>query len=812
VTDMKFKRVPCIGEGVSGLNSEFFEKNWIINEIGKEDTKYDVEVPGNVRLALMAAKVIPDPFIADQNKKSLWVSNVKWCYSNVLNLTRLSSVVKKQFKNGGIIHTVFDAIDYDADFYINNQKITNQIGMFNPIDLSTGITSDSESQVENIPIKINFKIQPFWRPHALKSQMAFGWDFAPEIRTIGIWKNVRQYCTGAIFFTDAYVIAEQIDSQNDSTDNVNNSNQSQKMRIKFRFTVSIKDPKSLQKITDKQQIKLHAEYCGTKKSLEVNVKSGVANEVDFGEADIKLWYPWSLGDPHIEPIKISLESNSEINDEFRSTIINRKIEWIRNPGTFPGNENWTLKVNGQKMFLRGINWVPPDSIYGRISKERYQKLIDAAKDMNVDMLRVWGGGIEEKPEFYDYCDEVGMMVWQEFPFACTNFPDFPEYLKIADKECMGIVQRTRRHPSLVVYCGGNEFNPYINSHIVDIVKKSVKHYAADRHCLAVSPYLGDDHNWRVWGYRRKYDAYDINGSAPYQMLTEYGMQAAPNIETLNQVVSAEKIDPKTTSLESIRKNIEFHRGDVNGHIEYAEKYGRKIETAEDLIKTSQELQAYALKYATEACRAGWPNISGIFPWQLSDPWPNVSWSVIDYNYKIKLAYKMLKKCYAPVLPLVKNWRKSKTDKSNVIGDIIVHNATQTPFTGQVVYTISNKNTESAESNKNNYNFKSKPISFTVSPNRPIKLKSIEVPSAQGTIIRMRLLDVNQNQIINNFSFPAMEPPVSKMTHYRDYIDAKFDGWWRTHMTKLMDLDKIKEELPVWAKCKEENRINPPNRE
>ncbi len=769
---MKFRRVGSLGNGFTGLGMELFNDGWKVSQKG-EGEKYDISVPGNVRLSLMENDIIPDPFIAQNNEESQWVSLVEWEYANKLDLKSWMSKILENLPDGGLLHLCFDAIDYDASFFIDNEFIDRQKGMFSPTKLICGIENEKKPEKASLDMKIKFHIQPFWRQHAVKSQMSFGWDFAPEIRTIGIWKDIRISYTGPAFFSSAYVFT--LPSPNQKEEDACN--------VILRTKICIIDPKTLQNVEKPMKLHLKVILEDQEKIIPIEVKSNEDFEINLGVCHIPRWNPWSLGEPKLAPIKLQLISEGNIFDEFRGKIINRQIKWVRNPGTIRGHEDWTLEVNGKKMFLRGINWVPPDSLYGRISRERYVKLVDMAKDMNIDIIRVWGGGIAEKREFYEYCDEVGMMVWQEFPFACTNYPDYPEYMEVVVKECNGIVERTRNHPSVVVYCGGNEFNPLINSHIIKAVRGAVSEYAPDRFCFAVSPFQGDDHNWRFWGMRRMLDAYEVNGVGPFQMLTEYGMQASPNYETLKVCLS----DPEATKLEEIEKDFLYHKGDYSGHRDYAKKYNISFDDISSFIKHSQELQAYALKYAIEVCRSAWPNVSGVFPWQHSDPWPNISWSVVDYYFRPKLAYKMLKTSYSPILPMVRNWRKNKDNKTLHSADIIIHNSTQTEFKGRCKYQIILNGKER----------ESKACKIKVSPDVSAKLTEITTEKTPGTIIRMKIFDGNNKLIVTNFDFPAMDPVKNPMTKVRDSFDARFDGWWRKHMTYLMEIDKIKEERPNW---------------
>lgn len=788
---MEFRRVECIGEGLTGLSTSKFEDGWkltLVKEYGHGNhdiSDIDASVPGNVRMALVDRGIISDPFIGKNNEGSKWVSDATWKYTNILRIVDFKEKILSKYPDGGFLHIVFDGIDYDASFSIEDQFITRQTGMFSPVDIICGISRHSNAQEnKDIPIKLHFHRQPSWRTHAVKCQMAFGWDFAPEIRTIGIWNHVRTHITGPLFFTRLYPQVLQT-----------NSNDPGIVDVKILFCIGAFDPIGIKEKSGSQDIELDIMVGDIDLRKRLKVQSGVETEIVVEDVALSRWWPHTMGRQPILPLKIRLIQNGAITDEYRGTIANRSIRWQKNPGTWPKNENWTIKVNNESLFLKGMNWVPPDSLFGRISEEKYHSLIDSCIELNIDMLRVWGGGIEEKTSFYNYCDNRGVMIWQEFPFACTNYPKFPEYIPIANKECISIAKRTRRHPSVVVYCGGNEFNPFINDHIIDIVKSAVSDYAPDRYCFASSPYLGDDHNWRVWGMGRGFEAYEANRTGIFQMLTEYGYQAAPAMSTLKQCVNFDKLESKHNSageipIRDIEDYLSYHKADINNHRHYSKKHGKEIRNLNDLLKISQNLQAYALKTAIEICRSSWPNVSGVFPWQLSDPWPNISWSLLDYNLEPKLAFKMVKKSYSPVLPMVRNWKGYKWNSRLLHGDIIIHNSTQRSFKGYLDVIESNQRDK-------NPKFLFKDQSIHVNPDVPLKLGELQTKSERGNKIVLRLHDADKKLIMKNFHFPSMEPVQTRLGFIREWIDARFDGWWRIHMTKLMELERLREENELW---------------
>ncbi|MHA1680571.1 MAG: glycosyl hydrolase 2 galactose-binding domain-containing protein [Promethearchaeota archaeon] len=783
---MNIGRVHSPGGGKTGLGSKLLHDGWQLHEKGNVESIYNAIVPGNVRTTLIAAGVIPDPFIGKNNDESKWVSDVEWVYKKQVDVEGYLSKIGKKSKDNAILHVVFDAIDYDATFHACGKKICRQTGMFSPVDIALGTLAFKNIMLDGtngwIPIEILFHVQPWWRQHAVKSQMAFEWDFAPDMRTIGLWKDVRIHHTGPAFFTSVNVVAKPVSNED-----------ANKVRVSARCAVAMRDPETLERMTGRFTVKFNVETSNVSIEREIELKPNEPFTIDIGRLDIPLWQPWSIGQQYMEPITIKMHVDGELTDEYRGTVFNREVEWKTTPGTLRGNENWTFMINGNKMFMRGINWVPPDSLYGRLNGERYGKLIDAAKDMNIDILRVWGGGIEEKPEFYDYCDEVGMMVWQEFPFACTNYPNESRYLQIVGKELDGIVERTRHHPSVVVYCGGNEYNPFINSHIISIAEHVVASRAPSTHFFKASPFSGDDHNWRVFGKGSLLQAFDINARGRvFKMLTEFGIQAAPATETLEECLPR-GITPDDVDVDSALEFLQYHKADVNCILKFANKFSKNITSLPEMIKVSQEIQAYTLKYAIEACRSGWPNVTGVFPWQLSDPWPNISWSIIDHNFRPKLATKSVKRAYNPILPMVRSWKKSTRGGGSRKGTLIVHNSTQNEFTGSLHMEITSPGEKTVY----------KTYAIKASPDCALKVTTITARDSPGTRIHMELKDASGKTTCRNFHFPAMEPLFSRKKIVTDMLSARFDGWWRRHMTGLMRLEKQREEFKEWCKKKEE---------
>ncbi len=252
-------------------------------------------------------------------------------------------------------------------------------------------------------------------------------------------------------------------------------------------------------------------------------------------------------------------------------------------------------------------------------------------------------------------------------------------------------------------------------------------------------------------------------------------------------------------LSIIADDLKYHKADLNGFHVYAHKTGRSFANLSTLKQFTQSLQAYAYKYGVETCRASWPNVSGVFPWQFSDPWPNVSWSVLDYMYRPKLAAKMLAMVYAPVLPMIR-YQRSGSGSEWSRANVIVHNATQIAFSGTVSLEVGHvARTPGGE--RRFQMLHSGQSRVTVAPSRPLRAGFVDVPAAPGTVIRLRLVNAQDDVVAGNFSFPAMEPPQSKLQWLADRVNVRFDTWWRKYMVKLMEIDRVRREAVEWRQKK-----------
>lgn len=584
------------------------------------------KVPGDVFTALMTAGKIPDPYKDLNSLPAQWVDDRAWKYETKFQATA---------KPGRRIHLWFMGVDYISKIELNGKVLVSKHeGMFSRMDLD--ITDQLKASGDQALAVTLFgipgsdaieKLGPylgtteFGRRKYLKTQMSFGWDFSPRLKGAGIWDRVYVYETGPIGIKDIF-IQPHLDG-------------------KLDVSVELSGPAA----TDADlEVTITGEtFLNEPIRAIVPIRKGESGEkkIAMTVPSPRLWWPWDMGAQDLyratARILIGGEESARVGEVFGV----REIKWGPNPSAPPGSADWVLFVNGQREFMRGANYVPAEAMYGRMEDTRYLSLISMAKDAGVNMVRVWGGGNRERRAFYDYCDRTGVMVWQEFPYACVfliGYPRTRHFQDLSRQEVDEIVRQLRNHPSLMLWCGGNEFNVVQNQQVVDIMAELTAQLDPTRRFIPASPYKGDSHNWVVWHMKGNLSDYFADLSP---VPSEFGLQAFPDVQTIMKWIS----EPYRWPI----GKVYFHH-DLGWDKE--QKYLRPLGPADNLeavVKNSQLMQAHYLQRGIEHWRQRKYQTSGTAFWQLNEPWPAVCWSVVDYELRPKLAYLILKDTYNPVL-------------------------------------------------------------------------------------------------------------------------------------------------------------------
>ncbi len=614
------------------------------------------KVPGTFHLDLLENRFIPDPFFETNEFDVQWVDKVDWVY-------RKSFKIDFDFSDFHSVKLTFDGLDTVGNVKLNG----SQIGSFNNMFIQhsyeiKNLLSRGENEIEvffKSPTIAGKKIEEKYgklpvelathRVYLRKAQYSFGWDWGPVLTTGGIWKPV--YLEFIKFAKIKYVWFKTL--------SISNS--------KAEISVEIE----LEKFTE-DDIDLKIEiFFKDDKLYEREFVQKKGDRVRTHRFEIKspnLWFPNGFGEPNLYTAKIEISKNGETIDQITKKFGIRTVKLVQEEDG--EGESFIFEINGEKIFCKGANWIPPDSFLPRVKREDYDKLLNMAKDANLNMLRVWGGGVYEDDYFYDKCDELGIMIWQDFMFACASYPEYDEFIENVKNEAIQIVKRLRNHPSIVLWCGNNE-NEWIwvdktqknpdempGAKIFrDVLSEICKQYDGTRPYWRSSPWGknypnsetdGNHHQWKVWSQWIDYRHYE---NVKAKFITEFGFQAPPHPETLKEVLKPENRNFNSFSIHHHNKQTEG----IPRLFRFLTAHYKITTDFDDLIYLMQLNQAEAIKFAVENWRIRKFKTAGTLFWQWNDCWNVISWSAIDYRKRPKALYYFAKKFFNPVLPILKKF-------------------------------------------------------------------------------------------------------------------------------------------------------------
>jgi beta-mannosidase len=404
----------------------------------------------------------------------------------------------------------------------------------------------------------------------------------------------------------------------------------------------------------------------------VTLNSGLnKNSYELEVSNPKLWYPQPIGNPYLYNFTLIVYKNDKELHNYSTKYGIREIELIQEP-TLEG-KSFVISINKKKVFCKGANWVPADSIPANVSGEKYRKLIELASQANFNMFRIWGGGIYEDPLFYQLCDEYGIMVWQDFMFACAPYPDDDsEFMQQVEKEVHAVIKELRNHPSLILWSGNNE-NQWIHHNGAwggrkvrlygdviynELLPKLCKILDPSRPYWPSSPYGGKDPNCQDEGDRHAWQM-TLQSKDPYErvnfkryvadkgkFITEFG-HLAPSVRKSLLEFNPQKELYINSSIWKYHNNT-FERGNMKAALERFFILQDKL-SLEEYIISSQMLQAEALKFALEHWRRRMFNTAGVLFWMYSDCWGTTGgWTIVDYYLRLKPSYFYVKRAFEPL--------------------------------------------------------------------------------------------------------------------------------------------------------------------
>ncbi|MEE1756432.1 glycoside hydrolase family 2 protein [Streptomyces sp. SP18CS02] len=597
-------------------------------------------VPGCVHTDLLAAGVIPDPYIGLGEKEVDWVGRRAWTY--LADVSHDSGHERTDL--------VFDGLDTAARISLAGEEVgvTRNMHRSYRFDI-TGRTGELEvrfasayDEAEAVRAITGSRPNVYPEPSQYIRKMAcsFGWDWGPTLVTAGIWRPVRleHWSTARLASVRPLVTVDEGTGRVEVRLRAERTPRGQGRRLVARASVA--------------GVSAEVAFEGEEAVLHLDVERPL------------LWWPRGYGGQQLYDLGVELRDENGTLDAWERRIGFRTVELDRSADEH--GTGFTLVVNGERIFARGVNWIPDDAFPSRVTPERYRTRLTQAADANVDLVRIWGGGIYEDDAFYDVCDELGLMVWQDFLFACSAYPEEQPLRGEVEAEARDNVVRLMPHASLVLWNGNNEnlwgfrdwdWEPELagdswgEGYYLGLLPRVVAELDPTRPYTAGSPWSGSwdhhpndpahgtHHSWEVWN-RQDYAEY--RASVP-RFVAEFGWQAPPAMATLRRALPGETLAPDSPGMLHHQK-AEDGNGKLNRGV--ARHFALPEDDFDRWHYLTQVVQARAVAAGIEHWRSHWPVCAGTVVWQLNDCWPVSSWAAIDGDGRLKPLHHELRRVYA----------------------------------------------------------------------------------------------------------------------------------------------------------------------
>ncbi len=630
-------------------------------------------VPGSVHTDLMAHKLIEDPFYRNNEPTVQWIDKINWEYAITFQPAEAILAANNQ-------QLVFHGLDTWCDVFLNGEKIASPNNMFRTwkVDVKGKLKKDDNTllirfyspitkgleEMEKygliLPASNDYsqfggmgdvRVSVFTR----KAPYHFGWDWGPRLVPSGIWKPVVLEGWNGMKIENSFIRQPEV------------TKKQARLEAEINFLAETASPVEAEvwhknKLVAKKAVTAHAG------NNQVSLPFTVRNP--------ELWWSKGLGKPALSNFEIRLVQNGEIVADQTVTTGLRSLKLIRKKDE--AGSTFYFELNGVSVFAKGTNMIPNDIFLPRITPQDYEKMVQDAADANMNMIRVWGGGIYEDDHFYDLCDRNGIMVWQDFAFACAMYPGNSDFLENIRQEAIDNVVRLRNHPSLALWCGNNEIDAawarwgwqkgYTEAEKAQIFKaytdlfhhllpevitaytdgddywpsSPMSDTAVNAHELLPAT-SGDNHYWGVWHQKHRFEEYENNIG---RFISEYGFQSFPEFNTVKKYALPEDYDIESEVMAA-------HQRSGIGNLRIKEYMGWYYDIPEDFeqfLYMSQVLQAKAMRSAVQTHRRNMPYCMGSLMWQLNDCWPVASWSTTDYYHNWKAAqYASREACKTVIL-------------------------------------------------------------------------------------------------------------------------------------------------------------------
>lgn len=635
---------------------------WQFRQVGKTSW-VKATVPGVVQLDLLNAGLIEDPFYGTNEDKIGWIELENWEYQKDFE-------VSEDLLQQEAIELVFEGLDTYAEVLVNEVSLLHSDNMFCTwrIDckkqLKVGKNSlkvifkspikEKEAAYKNLAYQLpagndasSLKVSPFVR----KAPYHFGWDWGPRIVTMGIWRPVHLEVYSFSKLKDVYFEQTAV-----STQKVDIST-----HIQLEYLHSNEETVQLVVKNGKEIL--------VQKSIKIAQRTS-HYQVDFSIEKPKLWWCNGLGKPHLYDLTLEVLKGDQLLHRATKKIGLRKIELVQDRDSI--GTSYYFKLNGRPVFMKGANYIPQDNLLPRVNQQDYDKTIENAVAANMNMLRVWGGGIYESDYFYTQCDSLGILVWQDFMFACGMYPSDSSFLKNVQKEVQQNVRRLRNHACIALWCGNNEmevawnnwgwqkqfgYSPQDSTNIIKgyqaifnkMLPNELEKLGVQQAYAPTSPLSNwgtpenfkhkSMHYWGVWHGREPFENYTTNVG---RFMSEYGFQSFPNMQTIEYFSDSNQWILESPVMQHHQKSY-IGNGMIEKHLE---TYYPRPNSFPEFVYLSQLTQAYGISLAIQSHRQSKGHCMGTLYWQLNDCWAGPSWSSVDYlgnwkalHYKVRDLYK-----------------------------------------------------------------------------------------------------------------------------------------------------------------------------
>lgn len=644
---------------------------WNLQIIGKDasllpEEGIPAEVPGSVYSALLKEKLIPDPFYGDNELKVLPLMDNDFCYETTFALTG-------QMLSCDALLLRFDGIDTLADIYINEEFAGSTCNMHRIWEFDLLALTDIREGENRLKVVLHSPTRYIQEenqkvytggalecmegfPHLRKAHCMFGWDWGPRLPDAGIFRDVTLLGIEGSRLDSVYVMQQHEEGS---------------VTLDFDVTLELfgRDASSLLREEETKLVITVTDPDGRVYTTEDRQgNSGEAQDYRIVIENPKLWWPRGYGEQPLYRVKVTLlDAGGKELDTWERRI------GLRTMTVNTDRDEWgncfAHEVNGVKIFAMGADYIPEDNLLSRITEERTRRLLEDAAWANHNCIRVWGGGYYPDDYFFDICDELGLLVWQDFMYACASYELDEEFEANITRETIDNVRRIRHHACLALWCGNNEMETqtldktwkpslkqkydYIKLYEY-IIPRILKEEDPVTFYWPSSPSSGgnydnpwdenrgDTHYWDVWHGEKPFTEYR---KFKFRYLSEFGFQSFPCLKTVESFTQKEDRNIFSRVMEMHQRNRAAN-GKILNYLSATYLYPKDFD---HLLYASQLLQADAIRYGVEHFRRNRGRCMGTVVWQLNDIWPVASWASIDYYGRFKALHYAERKMFAPVL-------------------------------------------------------------------------------------------------------------------------------------------------------------------